>query len=565
MDLLSVNDISTISTEDRGEHARIHRINNETTRIILSPSMVHSCKQISPSPICRLPPELLSSIFLQYTWQWHREYRSTSTAEIPHWVDVSYVCQYWRNVALNCTELWTHLFFVSSRWMDELLRRSKTAPLIIHANVFCLCPDRAMRPLIKALGHMDRVQNLWICFPINVATEVFAGLTAVPAPLLQSFHISSQYRFEVREDIFAGVMPALRKVHLEFCQVHWLSPIFNSALMELRLCCLANHSEMDFHGLLLALRRLSSLRQLYLDRVLSDRTMDNTRNTPVKAILPRLERFTLIGSVSSVTSLLDHFEYPRSTIVRLELECTYLDTQDLTAFRPFINDRFGDHPSLPLSPVLRQPRSLDIRRSGQWGDGWKVACGTSNPADTYGANVHLLERDQDFPFPLQIEFTPMYGGKMALQEIVPFLHTLPVAHLNMITLQGDHSLFYNQCLWTEIFKDAQELCVIRLEYSEANPLIRALQPHNMAPFAYALTDIEFKGVNFKRAVRKKHWSKWSHDHGRSGCFHCLHDALVSRAAAGNVIQRLCFDNCAGITKDCVMKLSELVGKVEWST
>lgn len=122
LDLLSVNDISTISTEDRGEHVRIHRIDNKTTRIIPSPSIVwHSWRKISPSPICRLPPELLSSIFLQYTRQWHCECRSTSTAEIPRWVDVSYVCRYWRNVSLNCSSLWTRLFFVSPRWMDELL------------------------------------------------------------------------------------------------------------------------------------------------------------------------------------------------------------------------------------------------------------------------------------------------------------------------------------------------------------------------------------------------------------------------------------------------------------
>ena len=576
VDLLSVNDISAINTEDGGEHA-LHRINNKTTSTVLSPPMVHSCQKIPLSPVYRLPPELLSIIFLQYTRQWHCEYSlSTSTAEIPRWVYVSYVCQYWRNIALNCSDLWTHLFFVSSRWMDELLRRSKTAPLIIHADISCLRTDRAIRaikPLIKALGHMDRIQDLWISFPINITAKVFAGLTcarltARPAPLLRSFHLSSQNRMEVRKDIFAGVMPCLREVHLEFCQVHWSSPIFNFALTELNLCRLTNHSEMDFHGLLLALRRLSSLRRLYLDGILPDAAMANTRNmqpVPVKATLPRLEKITLVDSVSRVSSLLDHLEFPQSTIVRLE--CTYLNTPDPVVFQPFIRDRFGNHPSLPPSPVLCQPvflRSLDIRRSGPWEDGWKVTCGTSN---TYGANIHLLEGEayQDVQFPLQVEFVPMPGGgKIALHGIIAFIRTLPVAHLNMITLHGDNSYHNNQYLWTEVFKDAQELRVIRLECSDANPLICALQPRNRATFAYSLTDIEFKEVHFNQAARNKRWSKWSHDHCESGCLYCLHDAVVSCAEVGNVIQRLCFDNCTGITKNYVTKLSELVGKVEWT-
>ena len=548
VDLLSVDDISTI--RDGGEHAPIDPIDNETTRIVLSPPVV-SCQKIHPSPVCRLPPELLSSIFLQYTRQWHCEYKSTFSAEIPRWVHVSYVCQYWRNVALNYSDLWAHLFFVSSRWMMALLQRSKTAPLIVHANVSCLHRERTIELLKKAFNQMGRIQDLWIRFP---CTDV------VP-----------QNQFEVHEDSFAGVMPDLRKVHLEFCQVHWSSPIFNDTLTELDLCRLTNHSEMDFHGLLLTLRRLSSLRRLYLDRVLPDTAMANTRNmqlVPVKATLPRLEKLTLIDSVSRVPSLLDHLEFPQSTVARVE--CTCLVTQDLVAFQSFIKDRFGDHQSLPLSPVSYQPgflRCLDICRSGQWRDWWKVTCGTSNHTDTCGPNVHLLEGEgQDSQFPLKIEFMPMYyGGRMALQGIVPFLLALPVAHLNMITLQGDYSLYHDQCLWTDVFKDAQELRVIRLQSSEANPLIAALQPRNGATFAYALTDIEFKRVKFKRVVQTRCGSNGSHNRGESGCFHCLHDTLVSRAAAGYVIQRLCFDHCTRITEEDVMKLLELVGKVELTT
>ncbi|KAL4081217.1 hypothetical protein J3A83DRAFT_4083402, partial [Scleroderma citrinum] len=84
----------------------------------------------SLSPISCPPPELLATIFLEYTQQWHQE-RSLYTLKIPGWIRVSYVCCHWRNVALDYADLWKHLFFVSSEWLDELLSRSRTRPLIV--------------------------------------------------------------------------------------------------------------------------------------------------------------------------------------------------------------------------------------------------------------------------------------------------------------------------------------------------------------------------------------------------------------------------------------------------
>jgi hypothetical protein len=46
-----------------------------------------------------------------------------------HWVNVSYVCRHWRNVALNCATLWTYLFVMSPRWTEELLARSKAGTI----------------------------------------------------------------------------------------------------------------------------------------------------------------------------------------------------------------------------------------------------------------------------------------------------------------------------------------------------------------------------------------------------------------------------------------------------
>ncbi|KAF8437306.1 hypothetical protein L210DRAFT_2365089 [Boletus edulis BED1] len=82
-------------------------------------------------PISRLPIETLAAIFIYSARDYHHSGHPTRTA--PDWVNVSYVCRHWRNVALNCATLWSYLFVVSPRWTEELLARSKQASLKLHA------------------------------------------------------------------------------------------------------------------------------------------------------------------------------------------------------------------------------------------------------------------------------------------------------------------------------------------------------------------------------------------------------------------------------------------------
>ena len=542
--------VHSLKTDGATPEPSIHI--DKTAGYAPSPSM-HSFQQISLSPVSRVPPELLSTIFLECMHQWHSKHRLIYTAEIPHWIDVTYVCRYWRNVSLDCTGLWTHLFFVSRRWMDELLRRSKSAPLIIHADIPSSYLERAMPCLMRALECMDRVQDLWIGCPGHVGMKIHARLTATPAPLLRLFHLRS-YQFNVCEGLFSGVIPGLRKVHLVLCRVNWLSPgLFNDRLMELGLCNV-NQCAGDFYGLLHALSRLSNLRRLYLNGVLDDWNFKVWR-TPVKAIFPQLEKLTLVDeSAHTLAVLLAYLEFPQSAIV--QVECPVPDQSDV--FQSFITDRCSNQPSLPQSFVLPQMallQSLDICCICR--GKWKIRC--------HGTDGNVQEGEgQDSKFPLRFIFTSNH--ERGSFKIVQFLRTLPQAHLNMFTLYSD----YGSCLWTEAFMGSLDLHIIRLECGEANQLIRALQSRHDVVFAPALTDIQFKEVNFGEdkclcnsgdlqvAVLEEEGHQ-----NEPGCLPCLRDALLSRATAGYVLQRLYFDNCTGIKEEVVTELSLVVEKVEW--
>lgn len=74
------------------------------------------------APLCHLPIEILSKIFVDL-----RDLYMGRTARL--WIQVTYVCHYWRAVATDCAALWTNVPFISSAFTDVALARSKNAPL----------------------------------------------------------------------------------------------------------------------------------------------------------------------------------------------------------------------------------------------------------------------------------------------------------------------------------------------------------------------------------------------------------------------------------------------------
>ena len=213
---------------------------------------------------CRLPPELLEAIFLIYA----QDYRNST--HVPRWIAVSYICQYWCNVALGCAHLWAYLFFVSPEWIDEQLRRSNTAPLMVHIHLpLTLCDLSLIRSLEKVLENLNRIQDLGIGSPSHDMVDVINAKLNAAAPLLQSFYLSAMdcpSHFIIPKDTFLGAM-SLQKVHLEICDVDWSSHLFNG-LTELTLHSTLNRSRKNWDGVLLILRRSPHLHRLCLSEVL---------------------------------------------------------------------------------------------------------------------------------------------------------------------------------------------------------------------------------------------------------------------------------------------------------
>jgi hypothetical protein len=79
------------------------------------------------APISVLPAELLARIFHYCALE-----RPLSVSLNLSWIAVTYVCQRWRQVALDDTSLWARITVCSRspKWMAESLVRARNAPLV---------------------------------------------------------------------------------------------------------------------------------------------------------------------------------------------------------------------------------------------------------------------------------------------------------------------------------------------------------------------------------------------------------------------------------------------------
>ncbi|KAI0718493.1 hypothetical protein C8Q72DRAFT_982771, partial [Fomitopsis betulina] len=111
---------------------------------------------MAPAPISNLPPEILSKVFLHNTGHCVIDRYRKCPREMGDWFRVTHVCKYWREVALQCAELWSHLHFPDLPVVhDELLARSRDAPLsVILRGMLLECSEKAL------LSALHRVRTL---------------------------------------------------------------------------------------------------------------------------------------------------------------------------------------------------------------------------------------------------------------------------------------------------------------------------------------------------------------------------------------------------------------------
>lgn len=263
----------------------------------------------------RLPPEILSRIF---SFIMSGINANTSVRRL---VAFTYVCRYWRDVALSFPALWSNLVFANPNWAREMLTRSKKARLVIVEDCGVL-PTSSLDILKDALNQLERVEEVDLVLDVGSASHkgLLEQLTSQPAPVLHTLSIigslgSAYTRLQMHgiesettlsADLLQGNAPQLRKLEIIQFFLPWTSPLYgNLRSLILEDSEPLKHSMSD---ILDALEKMPQLEELSLDRALPKLGVDmGSMPRPSRTVdLPRLNKLRVLDGTAMVVHLLDH-------------------------------------------------------------------------------------------------------------------------------------------------------------------------------------------------------------------------------------------------------------------
>lgn len=184
-------------------------------------------------PISRIPPELLSEVFLHTAG--HRADPASHPPPLRDWIRVTHVCRHWRETALQCTALWSRVDApINIKWLAELLARSKDSPLSMKLSFrpvrvpgtgqFISSEDE----VLLALSALHRVRTLTVDTlgkPMKTVLERLGGR----APLLESLTITgasksagiAKFRASISRMLSHPDSRRLHTVVTYFCCIPW--------------------------------------------------------------------------------------------------------------------------------------------------------------------------------------------------------------------------------------------------------------------------------------------------------------------------------------------------------
>ncbi|TFK29656.1 hypothetical protein FA15DRAFT_663811 [Coprinopsis marcescibilis] len=279
------------------------------------------------SPICQLPPEVLSRIFIHFELQTSLRFHCPANRS---WYQITHICRYWRSVALHCPQLWSNICVVSTFWTELFLSRSKQAPLLLEIGFQV---PFAMEPRIHEIlvTQMSRLSSLLVSGTTDMLKMRLHHLPS-SAPSLHTLSIENSGFNETMTlpELFVEGTPQLKELRLYRCYIDWSSPLLQG-LSKLNISVNDDVFYPSTHPpppspdvFLQALRNMTTLTHLTLQMDFPDINSKPLSNSSIA--LHHLEELDLAGSITGVVGFLSHITLPASAHIRLVCSTTLEDT-----------------------------------------------------------------------------------------------------------------------------------------------------------------------------------------------------------------------------------------------
>ncbi|KAF8649042.1 hypothetical protein AX16_006061 [Volvariella volvacea WC 439] len=158
------------------------------------------------TPVYQLPPEVLSRIFSTYAASFPGSYK---------WVPVTHVSYHWREVAISSPRLWSSIYTkYSSEWLQEVLVRSKSSPILVSCNYKMNVGDLT--------EHIARIRRLSFLDISGGDLHDIEQFLSHPAPNLEKLVVGcgSSNSYPLKSSAFKFT-PALQRLQLIRCPLQW--------------------------------------------------------------------------------------------------------------------------------------------------------------------------------------------------------------------------------------------------------------------------------------------------------------------------------------------------------
>ncbi|EGN96756.1 hypothetical protein SERLA73DRAFT_161770 [Serpula lacrymans var. lacrymans S7.3] len=530
--------------------------------IALDESMrVLRTRRNSLAPISRLPPELLSTIFTHCAHSPHLHEHATFSIRF---IKVGHVCRHWRAVALGCPSLWSNLVFSYPRWTDEMLIRSKMAPLVVKVDLTYMTP-KVVEALQQALKHSIRVKD----FKLIASKEMMEKLlnqVSGPAPLLESLslsnsrysHYTTESGYPLPEVMFEGQTPRLRRLELFKCDISWNSALL-SGLTHLDIRNTAASARPTMSQVLSALERMPSLQVLTLEESLPTLPESVHKLPTIGCVVPlqALRSIRLSGRVIDCAHVLAHMSYPSTATLKLACKAGPAASFDFSSIFPAVVANCGGSGTSGEKP-LRHLQVHNLAPNSVRFQGWH----SPEPPLHVFSNIRTAAMfSQDEPTSPQIEIDmswSSFGSDKPMGVVQSMCNVLPLAYVR--TLHVHNFSYVPKSFWLDAFGGLTRLRTIRSSNIPIEGLIdalvtevpgsgRLLRPKKFGEvFLPTVCEVVLEGVDFEDG---------------SSLLDDLLDCMMDRAERRAEIRNLSIQDCRHIYSDDVERLEEVVVDVVW--
>lgn len=300
---------------------------------------------VTEPPIDKLPIELLTRCFLCLAQRDPPGFTEDEDGILRFhhgWVVVvPHVCHRWRVIALDTAFLWAiPTWMLGPRWFEEMLARSKAAPLTIRHNVGIHPPSWKDQERLNSVvldtiaSHLSRIRAIYISGIVYPAGRfpILQTLTK-RAPALQELDllkVDSMGNLPLPDDFLGSTPSSIRKLRLSDIGRNWASPVF-SELTEL--VVIYGSRSPSFDELYDMLGRNGRLELLTLHYCLPLSEIDTTPHPVHRRIaLPHLKKLSVSDRANSCAQLLMAIESSVDTILdfRASLSSSRFHDRDIS-------------------------------------------------------------------------------------------------------------------------------------------------------------------------------------------------------------------------------------------